>query len=344
MGAAAGAVLGMAGGVLGQLFANTNDARQIKQQDLLNRQQLRMNWEDRIQALGIQKQGQEQLPLATMKGLQAAGLNPALMYGMGGAGATTVTGGTGGAPEAPKGSGKENQEGVAMGIQTAAQLGLMDAQRKNIEADTANKVAENPNIPKTGENITADTTKKGAETQAIAQNIQNAKAAEALTKAQTRIANIQGNIGEQSQGDQIDKIHSETIRALHDAHIAMNEAGISDETKEAKISILKTEAVNKILESAQIKASTANTKQNTASQAEGTAQLIRKTAADIVQKWDSNRIEESNNLMRNAIESMNIDIKDRDQVINAIRDIIGLGLLTNKGGGIHTPIGGFHKR
>lgn len=80
--------------------------------------------------------------------LKAAGLNPALLYGQGGGGGATAAGGNaiagsgqpaGGAnTSAPQAIRSQIIEGAGMGIQ----LGLMNAQKRNLEADAAKKEAE----------------------------------------------------------------------------------------------------------------------------------------------------------------------------------------------------------
>lgn len=80
--------------------------------------------------------------------LEAAGLNPALLYGQGGGGGATAAGGNaiagsgqsaGGAnTSAPQAIRSQIIEGAGMGIQ----LGLMNAQKRNLEADAAKKEAD----------------------------------------------------------------------------------------------------------------------------------------------------------------------------------------------------------
>ena len=105
---------------------------------------------------------------AQLAHMKDAGLNPALMYGMGGGGgATTGSQGGGSASKANA----QKQMGIE-GAMAGAQAALLEAQTKNVNADTANKVSENPNINKQGENITADTNVK---VQNIAESIERIK-------------------------------------------------------------------------------------------------------------------------------------------------------------------------
>lgn len=79
--------------------------------------------------------------------MKAAGLNPALMYGSAGGGGSTQggtgmvgsagagSGSVGGAPSAP-------DTGITSGVGMGMQLGLMEAQKRNLEADAAKKEAD----------------------------------------------------------------------------------------------------------------------------------------------------------------------------------------------------------
>lgn len=146
------------GAGLGLALGGINDKRQLKQQRKLQRLEIEGQKEMLSHNMAAQlKMWQDTNYSAQMEQLRKAGLNPGMIYGMSGGGATTtgqasanVTG-----AHAPTGGG----EAIAM-ASTAAQLGLMRAQKENIEADTQAKLA---GIPKTGAeipNIQADTENK----------------------------------------------------------------------------------------------------------------------------------------------------------------------------------------
>lgn len=262
-----------------RLGANWDRKQQLKTQQAMQAMQLAGEKEmidyqtmNDLKYYGIQAQKDR---------LKAAGLNPALMYGMGGSmggqstpAAPGVSGGNAGIID----TGKPQQ---GMGMMNIAQLSLIDAQRKNIEADTANKQAENPNIPKVGKKI-------DIEVENIAQGITNMKAGKALTDAMTRIKTIEGNVAEQTQDDAEKKIHAESAKAIDEAIIAMNEAGIARETQEAKITILKQEAVGTVLRNILTREQTENVKTSTEkakSEIQVNTAQIQKMTADIAQGW-----------------------------------------------------------
>lgn len=127
---------------MGLLMQKNNDARQLKMQQQLQNMQIAgqqqmtdYNMEKQLQMWKDTSYG------AQKEQMKMAGINPALMYGMGGGGGQTTgqANGNVSSGNAPTG-GQEMAQ--AMGITSqAAQLSLLEAQRKNIEADTANKQA-----------------------------------------------------------------------------------------------------------------------------------------------------------------------------------------------------------
>lgn len=74
---------------------------------------------------------------AQMKMIEEAGLNPAMLYGKGGAGGATT--GSQGGGSASSGQVSQGKSG-GMDIMTAMQAGLLKAQKANIEADTKLKL------------------------------------------------------------------------------------------------------------------------------------------------------------------------------------------------------------
>lgn len=168
--------------------------------------------------------------------MKNAGLNPALMYGMGGGGGQSM--GTANASVAGQPAiDPKTREAQGMGILTSAQLDLMKAQAENLRADAQDKLANIPNRPLTGENIKADT-------QGKLQGINNAKAEEAYTKAKTQFQNYTNWTTEQTMDDAIKKFHAETNNAIDQAHITMGNAKVADATETATINRLKLEAIN----------------------------------------------------------------------------------------------------
>ncbi len=109
---------------------------------------------------------------AQLEHMKGAGLNPGLMYGMGGGGGTT-TGSQGGGSAS-----KANvQKQMAIeGLMAGAQTELLKAQVENVEADTANKVSENPNIAKRGTEIDMNVLKASTSIKSLEQNIEESKA------------------------------------------------------------------------------------------------------------------------------------------------------------------------
>lgn len=160
--------------------------------------------------------------------LEAAGLNPALLYGQGGGGGATAQGGAvgngqgtpgsapgGGSPQAIR---SQILEGAGMGIQ----LGLMDAQRKAMEAKAAK------------DNADADKT-KGVDTELAKSIIELNKSQEELNKMsveevaakakmygdlsvkawqEARKIAVEADFAEQTLDDSVKKVAYETQGAL----------------------------------------------------------------------------------------------------------------------------------
>jgi len=133
---AEGAGSAIIGSALGMALGKYNDQRQYQMQEKLQGLQIKGQKELASNAHELQLDSWNKTNYgAQVEHLKKAGLNPALLYGMGGTGGATMGGVAGGAVSggaAPTGGGE-----MGMGMQMA----LMNAQKENIEADTANKKA-----------------------------------------------------------------------------------------------------------------------------------------------------------------------------------------------------------
>lgn len=241
------AVSGGLGAIMGLMMEKHNDNRQYEQQM-------------RLQNLGIagqkelmSEQMKNQLSMweatnykAQMEQMTKAGLNPGLMYGMGGGGGQTIGGGM---PSTSGGHAEQNPGEVAqfsgMGLQLgmqAAQLELIKAQARNLDADTKNKGGVIP------ENIQSGTELNKAQAASLIQGIENQKVQAELTKSLTTLNQLDAIPKAATLEEQITKYRAETSTAVQNARIAMNEADISDETIKDKIKIIKQEAIGKALD------------------------------------------------------------------------------------------------
>lgn len=151
---AAGAAIG---GIGGQIFGAMNDRRQLRQQQKLTDMQI-----DADQKMtAYNKSAQLQMWKDTSYGpqkeqMEKAGINPALMYGMGGGGGQTAnvsTGNVGGGRAS--GNTGENVAMAGMGIDMAlkqAQIRLMESQtnKTNVEADVTGGVGKDKIVADTG--------------------------------------------------------------------------------------------------------------------------------------------------------------------------------------------------
>lgn len=145
-----GGMLGpIVGAGMGMLMQGENDRRQVKQQGKLNE----VNAKTAKDLMDYQNE--KQIGMANtlnkkweVEQLKKAGLSVGMAYGGSGGGVSAVTGG--GMPGAGGGSadGAAASSGAMTGMAMAgANLSLLKAQKENIEADTANKLAE---VPKKG--------------------------------------------------------------------------------------------------------------------------------------------------------------------------------------------------
>jgi hypothetical protein len=164
--------------------------------------------------------------------MKAAGLNPALMYGSAGAGGSTQ-GGAGMAGSASAGSGSIGgtpsapDTGIISGVGMGLQLGLMDAQKRNIDADTAKKEAD---AKKTA----------GADTM--------------YTEALTKLANADidyRNMSIEKVAAEIKTIGDMSVKLMQEARKLASEADYNEQTLKDRVTKASSEAIGSILDNMQ---------------------------------------------------------------------------------------------
>lgn len=264
---------------MGLLLGEANDRRQLNQQEKLNELQI----QGQMKMSDYQMKQQYEMWLKTnypaqIEQMRKAGLNPALMYGMGGG----AGGATAQAPASGGGASAETAQASNGSIGMGVQLGLMEAQRKNIEADTKNKEAN------TAKTAGIDTTKVKAETAAIDQGITNMKAAKELIDVQESLASNELYEKYKTQDWRFEIIAQEVNEAIGRAKTAMAQGHVDEATQNEKIQILKQEAIGKALTNTLIKTQTNKTKsdiQVNSATIEKIKAEINKWAAEITQNW-----------------------------------------------------------
>lgn len=128
---ATGAILGLVGGGINNEMQSAQNKRLMRTQFKYNKKMTEFNKEQQLDLWNKTNYGAQ---IAHMK---EAGLNPALMYGMGGGGGTTAS-----VPQGSVNAESAQQQDVMGMMGAAAQLELLKAQKENIEADTKNKQAD----------------------------------------------------------------------------------------------------------------------------------------------------------------------------------------------------------
>jgi len=182
----AGPVIGLAGDLLGGHSAKKAQQRANEQNIQLQKNQ--QDWEAQMSNTSYQRAVQD---------LKAAGLNP-ILSGTGGMGSHSPSGsmGSASAPTSAQASGSSHQAQaarfenvVAPAVSTALQWQRTKAEIDNINSQTENNRAENPNIPLKG-------TKTIAETENV--NIMTNQVQELIHKTRAETKNIMQQI-EQSK-------------------------------------------------------------------------------------------------------------------------------------------------
>lgn len=291
-----------AGSLLGIAMQGANDKRQLRQQEKLQRLQIEGNKEMlEAQRLKELQMWHDTSYPAQMKMIKEAGLNPALLYGMGGGGGTTVGGGSGGVSggQAPIGGGEIGSM-MGIGLQTKAQIELLKAQKENIEADTANK--------------TQDTGLKGAQTANVTVDSSN-------KWIENQIKELQLKLEGKTWKDKATIVNQEMEQAVRQTSIKDRENEMGQELYEETMDNIRAQYAGTLLQNAETESRTALNKQ----QADGIVQGIMQKWKELNQTGSKNEWEHHDRLK--AIEEYTANALKVAGIVaagNIVRDVTGI--------------------
>lgn len=327
---AAGGVIGTG---MGLLLEGHNDQRQLTQQGKL--QQLQIRGQKEMTDYQYAKQMQmwkDTNYSAQMKELKAAGLNPSLLYGMSGGGATTTGSGSGtvtGA-NAPTGGG-ETITGTGMGIQMAmmqAQLGLIEAQTEKTKVEAAKTAG-------------VDTRQGEAQIASLTQGIENQKTVQELTKVQSKLAQLDQKIVEGTIEERIDRIVWESQRVLEDLETVNRNNYINKATQNAQIDIVRRTAIGALLRNALTSAETTKTTQETKN-----IEAERKNIQNKITMWAQDNYinlmnmttEQRRTAIADELKDSKLEMQGVEEIIRGISEILE-GTFKHRTGPTRNPVG-----
>lgn len=326
-----------AGGVVGQILglatAGINDRRQIRQQQKLQDMQIRGQQQmlDYSKAKDLEMWRETSYP-AQVEMLKKAGLNPGLMYGMGGGGGTT-TGGSGpgvSGAQAPSGGG-EIMGMMSAGMQAqmmAAQTDLMKA-----NADKARADAENARgvIREQGE-ATIDQLKA---------NTKNTEAQTMILDIQKDIQNIEYNIKRSTRMDVIGQIKDNARKTFGEMKSAVAKGWLDDTTYNTNVKIIEQSLTNMIVQkrlmemqqkgiASNIEVNDATIKKITQDIINGMAEVDIKRGLLFNDTWRTGS-NLSNALQQLGINQQNANTNESRMYLDALMDVFSGGHLRTPG-------------
>lgn len=285
--------------VAGRVMEKHNDKRQLAQQAKL--QALQIQGQQQMSDYNLQNQlkmWNETNYEAQLKHMQEAGLNPGLMYGMGGGGGATanVAPGNVSGGDAPKGGG----ESIAM-AGMGMQLGLMQAQQKVLETQADKNQAEATKIRG------VDTQETEARIDTLLQGVDNARQQYEITRLEITLKNIENYEKQASQKDRLGYIQYQTEIAAQQLKSATAGAQIDQATIQKKIEIIRQTAIGAALRNELTQAQTDKTRSDIAVN----QQQINMWVQTNMREWDKMTQENKKIAIQKLMTDFNTDPVNR---------------------------------
>lgn len=195
------------------------------------------------QALAQQNEAQLEMWNKTNYGAQVAhlkqaGLNPALIYGMGGQGGMS-TGAGGGMPDS------QGTEPIAKGM--GIQMGLLEAQKAVLESQA------NLNNVEAAKKAGIDTKLGEGQLKNIIAQTANEEQKNVLLKLDEGLKKIETNVADSTQWYHIGKVENDWLKSIEDYRIAAAKAAVDQATIETNIKTASADLALKILQQKAIK-------------------------------------------------------------------------------------------
>lgn len=252
----------VADSTIGLALGALNDKRQLKQQRRL--QDLQLEGNKTLQERQLQMWKDTSYP-AQKEQMEKAGLNPALMYGMGGGGGQTT--GSLGLPtggQAPSGS-HEAIDMSQLGIQRSmaeAQIQVMESQA-DLNKATAEKTRG------------VDTAEGEATINKLAADVENINAQKKLTQIDTELRQVQASVSRQTINDQMRAIENIANKGSIEISQLQLSNQLDQSTMDDKIKLLRQQVITAGLEAQLTDAKITHTKAQ-----------VEEIAAKISQGWE----------------------------------------------------------
>lgn len=249
--------------------------------------------------------------------IEKAGLNPALLYGMGSGGGGQI------GQSGSNMQGDVNAPNMGMGIQAAAQLELLQAQKENIQADTKNKLADATRT------AGSQTDLDKAMTTSYQSLAKNNDARTTLVKVETDMAKIEKDILDVTQWYEMGIKLEEWRRLQGEARSALAKGDVDESTINNAIAQKDQDLVIKYAIEKQIKAGTALDYAK-ATEAYAMAQAALKNADTNKLNYLVNELNAGTNALnaKTAIDRLELDkeinniSKQTGMAVEVVKDII----------------------
>lgn len=268
------------GTAMGLMLEKHNDARQRRQQRKL--QEIQIAGSKELTDYNFAKSLEQWKATnygAQMEEIKKAGLNPGLLYGMGGAGGATTAGSAGNVTgaNAPTGGGE------IMGLMAQnLNLRMMNAQIENLKADTQKKEAE-------------ATKTAGVDTELAKSQISLNNANTGNTEVDTKLKELQIKIDQQhynftaaSYDDALGMIHENYRKAMGEATSALVKGNIDTNTRTTIENTIKAQYVGQLLENTLLRSQNEKIK----SDIKVNNAQITKWATELQQGWQGLTLQE----------------------------------------------------